>query len=119
MLFFSVQIFLPIFCEGHFLVLCINMIHDRIDMLDPLDFIRNGTKPDERRKNLIKKIVPRLSNLFETVVGQQFPKIETWSTSFPSVVKQEMENDCLFFIWKYMELYDGDELTDNLNPVST
>jgi hypothetical protein len=32
--------------------------------------------------------------------------------------KQAGPNDCMFFLWKYMEFWDGDRLNIDINPVS-
>jgi hypothetical protein len=40
-----------------------------------------------------------------------------WRKPFIEVPKQAGPNDCLLFVWKYMKYYDGNKVTEEINPV--
>ncbi|RLN30525.1 uncharacterized protein C2845_PM05G22180 [Panicum miliaceum] len=42
--------------------------------------------------------------------------IEKWSTPMINLLKQAGPSDCMFFLWKYMEFWDGERLHTDINP---
>jgi hypothetical protein len=52
------------------------------------------------------------------VSNLKLPRVSAWRKPFIDLPKQAGQRDCLFFVWKYMEYYDGDSLTIEINPVS-
>jgi len=110
------QIFIPVCSGRHYFVYCINRIHNRIDILDSIDYIWGGSSPEPRHKAIFEKI-PIISAAFQKVSKKKFPAIEKWSKPFIEVPKQAGPGDCMFFLWKYMEFWDGDKLNIEINPV--
>jgi hypothetical protein len=54
---------------------------------------------------------------FPEGVQLQAARVSGWRKPFIEVPKQAGPNDCLFFVWKYTEYYDGNKVTEEINPV--
>ena len=93
------------------------MLHQRIDVLDSNDYFLNCTDKLDRHEAVFAKI-PIIDAAFQKVSNQKLPRVHRWKRPFINVTKQALLNDCMFFIWKYMEYYDGEKLTKEINPVS-
>jgi hypothetical protein len=103
--------------ERHYLVYCINRIHNRIDILDSIYYKWINTSPEPRHAPIFEKI-PIINAAFQKVSKKKFPNFENWSRPFIDVPKQAGPCDCMFFVWKYMEHWDGDKLHAEINPMS-
>lgn len=105
-------------CSGkHYFVYCINLIHNRIDILDSIDYVWGNTSPETRHRPVYNKI-PIISAAFQRVTNNKFPCFERWSRPMIDLPKQAGPCDCMFFLWKYMEYWDGERLNIDINPVS-
>ena len=93
------------------------MLHQRIDVLDSNDYFLNCTDKLDRHEAVFAKI-PIIDAAFQKVSNRKLPRVHRWKRPFINVTKQALLNDCMFFIWKYMEYYDGEKLTKEINPVS-
>ena len=93
------------------------MLHQRIDVLDSNDYFLNCTDKLDRHEAVFAKI-PIIDAAFQKVSNQKLPRVHRWKRPFINVTKQALLNDCMFFIWKYMEYYDGEKLTKEINPMS-
>ena len=93
------------------------MLHQRIDVLDSNDYFLNCTDKLDRHEAVFAKI-PIIDAAFHKVSNQKLPRVHRWKRLFINVTKQALLNDCMFFIWKYMEYYDGEKLTKEINPMS-
>ena len=93
------------------------MLHQRIDVLDSNDYFMNCTDKLDRHEAVFAKI-PIIDAAFQKVSNRKLPRVHRWKRPFINVTKQALLNDCMFFIWKYMEYYDGEKLTKEINPVS-
>ena len=111
------QIFIPVCVGKHYFVYYINQIHNRIDILDSIDYFWVDTSPASCHEPIFEKI-PIISAIFQKVSKKKFPQIEKWSRPFVEVTKQGGPSDCMFFLWKYMEFWDGEKLNIDINPVS-
>ena len=95
-------------CSGkHYFVYCINLIHNRIDILDSIDYIWENTDPEVRHRPIAEKM-PIISAAFQKVTNNKFSHFGNWDRAFIDLSKQAGPNDCMFFLWKYMEFWDGD-----------
>ncbi|CAN6317597.1 unnamed protein product, partial [Urochloa humidicola] len=101
--------------QGHYFVYCINLIHNRVDILDSIDYWWTQRDRDIRHQPVWDKL-PLINAAFQKVTGGKFPKFDNWSRPFVDLPKQAGGNDCMFFLWKYMEFYDGNTLQIKLNP---
>ncbi|RCV22394.1 hypothetical protein SETIT_4G217100v2 [Setaria italica] len=113
LLFFS-QIFIPIRDGYHFFVYYFNMIHQRIDILDLNDYFLKCTNQLEHHESIFAK-TPIIDAAFQKVSNLKLPRVHKWKRPFVDVPKQRGPNDCLFFLWKYMEYYDRESLTKEIN----
>ncbi|PUZ69822.1 hypothetical protein GQ55_2G191500 [Panicum hallii var. hallii] len=52
----------------------------------------------------------------EKVSNNKFPQFDKWSTPIIHVPKQAGSSDCMFFLWKYMEFWDGGRPNIDINP---
>jgi len=111
------QVFVPIKDGAHYFVYCFNFIHKRIDVLDSNDYFLNCSNQEERHKAVFAKI-PIIDAAFQKVSNLKLPRVSKWRRPFIDVPKQAGQSDCLFFVWKYMEYYNGDKMTKEINPVS-
>jgi len=93
------------------------MLHQRIDVLDSNDYFLNCTDKLDRHEAVFAKI-PIIDAAFQKVSNRKLPRVHRWKRPFINVTKQALLNDCMFFIWKYMEYYDGEKLTKEINPMS-
>ena len=93
------------------------MLHQRIDVLDSNDYFLNCTDKLDHHEAVFAKI-PIIDAAFQKVSNRKLPRVHRWKRPFINVTKQALLNDCMFFIWKYMEYYDGEKLTKEINPVS-
>ncbi|CAL5041915.1 unnamed protein product [Urochloa decumbens] len=108
-------IFMPA-CDGsHYFLYCINLIHNRIDILDSIDYWWNQADPDGRHLPVWKKL-PLINQAIKKLTKGKFPTFHNWSKPFIDVPKQAGPSDCMFFVWKYMEFWDGDRLNIEINP---
>ena len=108
---------MPVCSGNHYFVYCINLIHNRIDILDSIDYIWRNTDPEVRNRPIAEKM-PIISAAFQKVTNNKFPRFGNWDRAFIDLPKQAGPNDCMFFLWKYMEFWDGDRLNIDINPVS-
>jgi hypothetical protein len=53
---------------------------------------------------------------FQKVSNNKFPQFDKWSTPIIHVPKQAGSSDCMFFLWKYMEFWDGGRPNIDINP---
>ena len=93
------------------------MLHQRIDVLDSNDYFLNCTDKLDRHEAVFAKI-PIIDAAFQKISNRKLPRVHRWKRLFINVTKQALLNDCMFFIWKYMEYYDGEKLTKEINPMS-
>jgi hypothetical protein len=91
------KIITQIVMERHYLVYCINRIHNRIDILDSIDYKWINTSPEPRHAPIFEKI-PIINAAFQKVNKKKFPKFENWSRPFIDVPKQAGPCDCMFFV---------------------
>ncbi|CAM0145897.1 unnamed protein product [Urochloa decumbens] len=107
-------IFMPL-CDGsHYFLYCINLIHNRIDILDSIDYWWNQTSPDDRHLPVWGKL-PLINQAIKKITNGKFPTFHNWSKPFIDLPKQAGPRDCMFFVWKYMEFWDGDRLNIEIN----
>jgi hypothetical protein len=108
-------IFIPVCVERHYFVYDINLIHKRIDILDSIDYYWTDTSPEPRHQPIIDKL-PIMDAAFQKVSNNKFPQFDKWSTPIIHVPKQAGPSDCMFFLWKYMEFWDGGCPNIDINP---
>ncbi|CAN6351679.1 unnamed protein product [Urochloa humidicola] len=108
-------IFMPACFQKHYFVYCINLVHNRIDILDSVDYWWTCRERSERHKPVWDKL-PIINAAFQKVTNKKFPRFDTWIRTFADVPKQAGPNDCMFFLWKYMEFWDGERLHIDINP---
>jgi len=105
-------------CSGkHYFVYCINLIHNHIDILDSIDYVWGNPSPETRHHPVYNKI-QIISAALQSVINNKFPCFECWSRLMIDLPKQAGLCDCMFFLWKYMEYWDGERLNIDINPVS-
>lgn len=105
--------FLPIMEEDHFTVYYINLIHDRIDILD--------SSPDDHslyHRDVGNKISPRLNIMFQEVTHDKLKLFSRFKRPILPVPQQRSPADSGFFAFKFMELWNGESfhlpiLTEN------
>jgi hypothetical protein len=51
---------------------------------------------------------------FQKVSNFKLPRVSGWRKPFIKVPKKADPNDFLFFVWKYMEYYDGNKVTEEI-----
>ncbi|CAL4994031.1 unnamed protein product [Urochloa decumbens] len=108
-------IFMPA-CDGeHYFLYYINLIHNRIDILDSIDYWWTRGDPRRHHQPIWDKL-PLINQAFKKLTNGKFPTFYNWSRPFINVVKQAGPSDCMFFLWKYMEFWDGDHLNIEINP---
>lgn len=108
---------MPILDGRHYFVYCFNFIHGRIDILDSNDYVKLCTDPCFRHKPVWDHL-NLIDEAFQKVSKNKIPRVHRWPKPFVDLPKQARDNDCLFFLWKYLEFYDGERLTVIINPVS-
>ena len=86
-IFFFMQIFMPACSGKHYFVYYINLIHNRIDILDSIDYLWGNTSPKTRHRPVYNKI-PIISAAFQNVTNNKFPRFERWSSPFIDLPKQ-------------------------------
>jgi hypothetical protein len=91
-------------------------MHNRINVLESNDYFMKCTDPVERHKHVFAKI-PIIDAACQKVSNLNLPRFSGWKKPFIEVPKQTGPNDCLFFVWKYMEYYDGNKMMEEINPV--
>ncbi|CAD6247341.1 unnamed protein product [Miscanthus lutarioriparius] len=105
--------FLPIMEEDHYTVYCINLIHDRIYILD--------SSPDDHRlyhEVVGNRIIPRLNLLFQEATDGKFKSFTRFRRPILPVPLQRNATDSGYFAIKFMELWNGESfhlpiLTEN------
>ncbi|XP_002450520.2 uncharacterized protein LOC8076785 isoform X5 [Sorghum bicolor] len=105
--------FLPIMEEDHYTVYCINLIHDRIDILD--------SSPDDHRlyhEVVGNRIIPRLNLLFQEATDGKLKSFTRFRRPILPVPVQRNATDSGFYAIKFMELWNGESfhlpiLTEN------
>ena len=108
---------MPACSRKHYFVYCINLIHNRIDILDSIDYIWGNNDPEVRHWPIAEKM-GIISIAFQKVTNNKFPRFGNLDRAFIDLPKQAGPNDYMFFLWKYMEFWDGDRLNIDINPVS-
>jgi len=93
------------------------MLRQRIDVLDSNDYFLNYTDKLDRHEAVFAKI-SIINAAFHKVSNRKLPRVHRWKRPFINVTKQALLNDCMFFIWKYMEYYAREKLTKEINPMS-
>ena len=111
------QIFMPACSVKHYSVYFINLIDIHIDILDSIDYIWGNSDPEVRHWPIAEKM-PIISAAFQKVTNNKFPRFGNWDRAVIDLPKQAGPNDCMFFLWKYMEFWDGNHLNIDINPVS-
>jgi len=89
--------------EDHYTVYCINLIHDRIDILD--------SSPDDHRlyhEVVGNRIIPRLNLLFQEATDGKFKSFTRFRRPILPVPLQRNATDSGFFAIKFMELWNGE-----------
>jgi hypothetical protein len=61
--------------------------------------------------------IPIIDAACQKVSNLNLPRFSGWKKPFIEVPKQTGPNGCLFFVWKYMEYYDGNKMMEEINPV--
>ncbi|RLN19772.1 uncharacterized protein C2845_PM02G16770 [Panicum miliaceum] len=95
--------------------LCINLIYNRIVILDMIDYFWVNTSPEPCHQP-IYAMLPIINVAFQKVTKNKFPQFDNWSRPFIDVPKQAGPSDFMFFLWKYMEFWDGESLNIDINP---
>ncbi|PVH32266.1 hypothetical protein PAHAL_9G357800 [Panicum hallii] len=101
--------------ERHYFIYCINLIHKCIDILDSIDYYWADTNPKPCHQPIIDKLSIMNAEL-KKVSNNKFPQFDKWSMPIIDVPKQAGPSDCMFFLWKYMEFWDGEHLNIDINP---
>jgi len=89
--------------EDHYTVYCINLIHDRIDILD--------SSPDDHRlyhQVVGNRIIPRLNLLFQDATEGKLKSFTRFRRPILPVPLQRNATDSGFFAFKFMELWNGE-----------
>ncbi|OQU76399.1 uncharacterized protein LOC8072946 isoform X3 [Sorghum bicolor] len=95
--------FLPIMEEDHYTVYCINLIHDRIDILD--------SSPDDHRiyhEVVGNRIIPRLNLLFQEATDGKLKSFTRFRRPILPVPVQRNATDSGLYAIKFMELWNGE-----------
>ncbi|CAL5079707.1 unnamed protein product [Urochloa decumbens] len=108
-------IFMPVCVGCHYCLYYINLIHNRVDILDSIDYWWNRGAPMDRHQTVWEKL-PLINQAMKKLTKGKFPTFHNWSKPFIDVPKQAGPSDCMFFVWKYMEFWDGDRLNIEINP---
>lgn len=96
--------------SNHFSVYCVNRVNTRIDVLDSIDWIKNGSSFEERNDPWGYRSIQRLSDAFQTVTGKQFEDFSEWPIWSKEVPRQlPLGNSCASFTMKFLRHYDGEE----------
>jgi hypothetical protein len=85
--------------------------------LDSIDYYWADTNPKPCHQPIIDKLSIMNAEL-KKVSNNKFPQFDKWSMPIIDVPKQAGPSDCMFFLWKYMEFWDGEHLNIDINPVS-
>ena len=99
--------------EDHYTVYCINLIHDRIDILD--------SSPDDHRlyhEVVGNRIIPRLNLLFQMATDYNIKQLSRFKRPILEVPAQLHDNDSGFFAIKFMELWNGESFHTPILSVS-
>jgi hypothetical protein len=101
-------------------VYCVNRVNTRIDVLDSIDWSRNGGSFEARNDPWGYRSIKRLSDAFQTVMGKQFEDFSEWPIWSKEVPRQlPLGNSCASFTKKFLRHYDGEEsrLRCSIEPV--
>ncbi|PVH64072.1 hypothetical protein PAHAL_2G178600 [Panicum hallii] len=109
------QIFIPVCAGKHYFVYCINLIHNRINILDSTDYFWADTSLEPRHQLIFDKM-PIINGAFQMVNKNKFRQFDNRSRLFIDVPKQAGPSDCMFFLWKYMKFWGGERLNIETNP---
>ncbi|RLM65308.1 uncharacterized protein C2845_PM16G00310 [Panicum miliaceum] len=88
-------IFMPICARKHYFVYCINLIHNRINIFDSIDYFWADTSPEPCHQPIYAKL-PIINAVFKKVTENKFPQFDNWSRPFIDVSKQAGPSDCMF-----------------------
>uniref|UniRef100_A0ACD5T8S1 Uncharacterized protein n=1 Tax=Avena sativa TaxID=4498 RepID=A0ACD5T8S1_AVESA len=96
--------------SNHFSVYCVNRVNTRIDVLDSIDWSKNGGSFEERNDPCGYRSIERLSDAFQTLTGKQFEDFSKWPIWSKEVPRQlPLGNSCASFTKKFLRHYDGEE----------
>ncbi|KAL6598274.1 hypothetical protein ACP70R_046439 [Stipagrostis hirtigluma subsp. patula] len=90
-------------------VYCFNIEHQRIDVLDSADWDAKGTLQIDHHRNVFEEKLPIAFEAFHEATGwRKLQAIRKWKTPFFPCPLQKLNNDCLFFVWKFLESFNGE-----------
>ncbi|KAM0878951.1 hypothetical protein ACQ4PT_034530 [Festuca glaucescens] len=96
--------------RNHFSVYCVNRVNTRIDVLDSIEWSKNGGSFEERNDPWGYRSIQRLSDAFQTLLGKQFEDFSEWPIWSKEVPRQlPLGNSCASFTKKFLRHYDGEE----------
>ncbi|PNT67592.1 hypothetical protein BRADI_3g29326v3 [Brachypodium distachyon] len=96
--------------DNHFSVYCINGVNTRIDILDSIDWSKNGASFEERNNPWGYRSIKRLSDAFQTVTNKQFEDFSEWPIWSKEVPRQRTGgNSCASFAIRFLRQYDGED----------
>lgn len=89
--------------QYHYSVYCINLIHDRIDILD-------SSPADHRLYHEVvgNRIIPRLNALFQDATNGKLKQFTRFKRPIIPVTLQPNDTDSGFFAIKFMEFWNGE-----------
>jgi hypothetical protein len=115
---FLLQIWIPVMFKQHWVMYCINLVHNQIDIFDsnhwrPQDVLELYDKLKDKMQ-LISDDLCRATEWKENKLSN----IAWFKLPFQPCTRQGHKNDDIFFAWKNIEYWNGDAWTRRIEEVA-
>lgn len=102
----SHMVFIPVCHDAHWTLYAFNMCDQKLSILDSLPETTKGVNdPAERHQKTRCNICDALTVTMNFAID-----FRSWEYQFPKVPRQQNRDDCGFFIFNFMRLWDGHQL---------
>uniref|UniRef100_A0A0D9W2K1 PGG domain-containing protein n=1 Tax=Leersia perrieri TaxID=77586 RepID=A0A0D9W2K1_9ORYZ len=91
------------------------MTDHKLNILDSLpDDTQGGQDPEVRHEKIRLQVCGALNLTMETAFDMSENDFRTWKYEFPKVPWQDNSDDCGFFVFKFMRLWDGHQFFQSI-----
>ncbi|CAM0908087.1 unnamed protein product [Alopecurus aequalis] len=102
----SHMVFIPVFHDAHWTLYAFNMCDQKLSILDSLPDTTKGVNDTaERHQKTRFNVCDALTVTMNFAID-----FRSWEYQFPKVPRQQNRDDCGFFVFNFMRLWDGHQL---------
>lgn len=102
----SHMVFIPVSHDAHWTLYAFNMCDKKLSILDSLpDTTKGVNDPAERHQKIRCNVCDALTVTMNFAID-----FRSWEYLFPKVPRQQNRDDCGFFVFNFMRLWDGQKL---------